>query len=177
MWSWRVSVTQLCLTLWDPMDCSPPGSSEYGILQARILESVVIPFFRGSTWPTDRSRVSCTAGGFSTLWDKGIQRLRGCLWCGPHPHLPQLAHYKVLPISLCRTLFWLNFLTFISYNPHWFHFSNPQIFSLPFKYHALYTIHSVMCIHILYEDKKCIWQIKKSRPSEHWPPNQQVTIT
>ena len=45
------SVTQSCLTLWDPMDCSPPGSSVYGILQARILEWVAMPSFRGSCQP------------------------------------------------------------------------------------------------------------------------------
>ena len=39
-------VTQLCPTLCDPMDCSPPVSSVHGILQARILESVAIPFSR-----------------------------------------------------------------------------------------------------------------------------------
>ena len=37
-------VTQLCLTLCDPMDCSPPGSSVHGIFQARILEWVAIFF-------------------------------------------------------------------------------------------------------------------------------------
>ena len=42
-----VLVPQSCLTLWDPMDCSPPGSSVHGILQARILEWVVMPFSRG----------------------------------------------------------------------------------------------------------------------------------
>ena len=40
-------VTQSCLTLCDPMDCSPPGSSVYGIPQARILEWVAISFSRG----------------------------------------------------------------------------------------------------------------------------------
>ena len=40
----EVLVAQLCPTLWDPMDCSPPGSSVHGILQARILEWVAIPF-------------------------------------------------------------------------------------------------------------------------------------
>ena len=39
-------VTQLCLTLCDPMDCSLPGSSVYGIFQARILEWVAISFSR-----------------------------------------------------------------------------------------------------------------------------------
>ena len=41
-------VAQSCLTL-QPMDCSPPGSSVHGILQARILEGVAIPFSRGSS--------------------------------------------------------------------------------------------------------------------------------
>ena len=42
-------VAQSCPTLSDPMDCSPPGSSVYGILQARILEWVAAPFSRGSS--------------------------------------------------------------------------------------------------------------------------------
>ena len=44
-----VLVAQLCLTLSDLMDCSPPGSSTHGILQARILDWVAIPFSRGSS--------------------------------------------------------------------------------------------------------------------------------
>ena len=44
-------VTQLCLTLCDPMDCRPPGSSVHGILQARILEWVAMPSSRGSPQP------------------------------------------------------------------------------------------------------------------------------
>ena len=50
-------VTQLCLTLCDPMDCNPPGSSVHGILQARILERVAISFSRGSSWPRDRTQI------------------------------------------------------------------------------------------------------------------------
>ena len=64
----EVFVTELCLTLRDPMDCSPPGSSVHGVLQARTLEWVAIPFSRGSSWPRDQTQVSCTAGGFLTLW-------------------------------------------------------------------------------------------------------------
>ena len=41
------SVTKLCPTVCDPMDCGPPGSSVHGILQARILEWAAIPFSRG----------------------------------------------------------------------------------------------------------------------------------
>ena len=42
----KVLVTQSCLTFCDPMDCSPPDSSVHGILQARVLEWVAIPFQR-----------------------------------------------------------------------------------------------------------------------------------
>ena len=63
-----VCVSQSCPTLCDPMDCSPPHSSIQGILQARILEWVAIPFSKGSSQPRDRTRVSCIAGGFFTAW-------------------------------------------------------------------------------------------------------------
>ena len=52
------SVTQMCLTLFDPMGCSPPGSSVHGISQARMLEWVAIPSSRGSSWPRDLTCVS-----------------------------------------------------------------------------------------------------------------------
>ena len=59
-------VAQSNLTLCDPMDYSPLGSSVCGILQARILEWVAMPFSRESFQPRDRTRVSCIAGGFFT---------------------------------------------------------------------------------------------------------------
>ena len=46
-------VLQLCMTLWDPVDCSPPGYSVHGILQARILEWVVFPSSMRSFQPRD----------------------------------------------------------------------------------------------------------------------------
>ena len=55
-------VTQSCPTLCDPMDCSLPGSSLHGILQARVLEWVAISFSRGSSRPRDRTWVSCIPG-------------------------------------------------------------------------------------------------------------------
>ena len=55
---WEVLVTQLCLTLSDPTDYSPPGSSVHGILQAIILEWVAIPFSRASSEPRDQTWVS-----------------------------------------------------------------------------------------------------------------------
>ena len=51
----KVLVVQSCLILCDPMDCSPPGSSVYGILQARILEWIAIPFSRGSSQPRNQT--------------------------------------------------------------------------------------------------------------------------
>ena len=48
------------------MDCSPPGSSVRGVLQAGILEWVVMPSFRGSFLLRDRTRVSGIAGRFFT---------------------------------------------------------------------------------------------------------------
>ena len=51
----EVLVTQSCLTLGNPTDCSLPGSSVHGIRQARILEWVAISFSRGSSQPRDRT--------------------------------------------------------------------------------------------------------------------------
>ena len=55
-------VAKSCLTLCGPMDCSPPGSSVQGTLQARILEWVAMPFSGGSSQPRDQTQVSSTAG-------------------------------------------------------------------------------------------------------------------
>ena len=55
---------QSCLTLCHPVDCSPPGSSVHGILQAIILECIAVPFSRGSSRPRDQTQVPCIAGGF-----------------------------------------------------------------------------------------------------------------
>ena len=63
-----------CLTLCDPMGCSPPGSSVHVTLQARILGWVAISSSRGSSWPRDWtciSCVSCIANGFFTHWATG----------------------------------------------------------------------------------------------------------
>ena len=54
--------------LCDFMDCSPPGSSVHGILQARILERVAISFSRGSSRPRDRTQVSRIRGRRFNLW-------------------------------------------------------------------------------------------------------------
>ena len=62
-------ITQSCLTLRNAkLDCSPPGFSIRGILQARVLKWVAIPFSRESSQPRDWIQVSCLAGRFFTIW-------------------------------------------------------------------------------------------------------------
>ena len=58
---WVSEVAQSCPTLFDPVDCSPPGSSIHGILQER-MEWVAISFSRGSSRPRDLTQVSHIAG-------------------------------------------------------------------------------------------------------------------
>ena len=54
--------------LCDPMDCSLPGSSVHGLLQATVLEWVAISFSRESSQPRDQTWVSCIAGRFFCNW-------------------------------------------------------------------------------------------------------------
>ena len=68
------------------MDCNPPGSSVHGILQARILEWVAIPFSRGSSWPRDRTHVSyafCIGRWFFTIW----ATREAPIYMGTHIHI------------------------------------------------------------------------------------------
>ena len=76
----KVLVTQLCPTLRDPMDCSPPGFSIQGILQARIREWVAISFSRG-IFPTQG-------------WNLGLLHCRQILYHLSHPIVRVLAHSR-----------------------------------------------------------------------------------
>ena len=67
----HVKSLQLCPILCDPIDCSLPGFSVHGILQARILEWEAILFSRGSSRPRDQTWVSCIAGRFFTAEPPG----------------------------------------------------------------------------------------------------------
>ena len=74
---------QSCLTLCDPMNCSLPGFSVHGILQAEILEWVAMPSSRDSSQPRDQTHISygsCTAGRFFTTEPLGkAQKLGNCV--------------------------------------------------------------------------------------------------
>ena len=61
-------VTQSCPTLYDSVDCSPPGSSVYGDSLGKTLEWVAMPSSRKSSQPRDWTQVSRITGGFFTIW-------------------------------------------------------------------------------------------------------------
>ena len=73
-------VAQSCLTLFDPMDCSLPGSFVHGIFQARVLEWVVISFSRRSSLPRDWTQVSCIVGRRFTIWATREARVTWGTW-------------------------------------------------------------------------------------------------
>ena len=96
--------------LFDVMDCCPPGSSVYGILQARILEWVAKPFSKGSSLPRDRTCISyALAGGFFTIsatWETWTQE---CLAASVvsdsvRPHRRQPSGSPIPGILQARTL-------------------------------------------------------------------------
>ena len=105
-WKGEGEVSQSCLTLCDPMDCSLPGFSIHGILQARILEWVTISFSRGSSQPRNWTRIYRIGGRCFNLWAFLVFFLTkspmAFLWCQekggsgegreptvPHPPHPQ----------------------------------------------------------------------------------------
>ena len=101
-------------TLWDSMDCSSPGSSVHGILQARVLDEGCDFLLRGPSWPRQRTRVSSvssqmlyhwatwqspaseeSAESFS-YWDpEAIRHSQGCEW------LPE----RSLPLSVFKEIY------------------------------------------------------------------------
>ena len=87
-------VAQLCLTLHDPMDCSPPGSSVHGIFQARVLEWVAIAFSEGNTSHFQMPARSAFGGA---AFEKPIRSsLQG--WAPP-PFLRELLIYVYIGFS------------------------------------------------------------------------------
>ena len=73
------SFTQMCLTLCNPVDCSPPGSSVRGISQPRMLEWVEVPSYsRKSSQPRDQNGISYLTGGFfitNATWEAHNRKL------------------------------------------------------------------------------------------------------
>ena len=99
---------QSCLTLCNPTNCSPPGSSVHGILQARIPEWIAISSSRGSSQPRDWTRISCISRQILYCWAirEAAFLLRQCiisLWMS-------LCHlYMSLPFLHINPLLYLSF--------------------------------------------------------------------
>ena len=98
--SHSLSHVRLC----DPMDCSLPGSSVHGILQARILEWVAISFSRGSSQPRDQTRISCIAGRFFTVWATRESHCMSIL----HKILGEVYWHPHLTLKCVKKIRWVN---------------------------------------------------------------------
>ena len=82
------SVAQACPTLYNPMDCSPPGSSAHGIFQARTLQWGAISYSRESSWLRDQTWVSCISCLSRRVFTAGL------------PGMSYLSYFPVLfPLS------------------------------------------------------------------------------
>ena len=98
-----------CVLLCNSSDCSPPASSVHGIFQARILEWVAIPSFRGSSHPTDQTLIPCIfciavdSQKYEGLWWTKLGLISTGMGChsllqrifpthGSNPHLLHLLH-------------------------------------------------------------------------------------
>ena len=90
-------VAQSYPTLCDHKDCSSPGSSVHGILQARILESVAMPSSKESSQPRNWIQVSHTAGGFFTSWTTREAPQYFMLW--PYLKIWSLKMLRWVPIG------------------------------------------------------------------------------
>ena len=91
-------ITQSSLALCDPMDWTLKAPV-HGILQARMLEWVVIPFSRGCTWPRDSTQVSCIAGRFFTIWATNFPR--GSVVKKPHTNAEDMGSILLWEDSTC----------------------------------------------------------------------------
>ena len=89
------------------MDCSPPGSSVHGILQARVPEWVAILFSVGFTWPRDRTGASCTAGRFFNIWATRERKWKWKWKSQSYPTLWNPMDHTVHGILQARLLEWV----------------------------------------------------------------------
>ena len=105
------SVTQSCVTLCEPKDCSLPGSSIHGTSQARILECAAMLYSRGSFQPRDRTHASCTGRQILSHWATWeVPGWRCCAWSLRHVWLfmtPWLQPARLLcPWGFSKQEYW-----------------------------------------------------------------------
>ena len=117
MWTWRtekpyyLSLKPYYLTLWDPMDSGPPGSSVHRILQARILEWVAMPSSRGSSQLRDWTLVSCVScTGRRILYRRATRTCAGQILLGSFKHKVVMGAFSTMLSvlwkrqSFCRSI-------------------------------------------------------------------------
>ena len=103
------SVGQSYLTLCNPMDCSPPGSSVHGISQAKVLECVAISFFRKPSTPRNQTCVPCV--GRQILYHWATKEAQLYLWTSVNcwiRYLIQLYLFRVTEKSDLHQAHWNN---------------------------------------------------------------------
>ena len=115
-----VLVVQLCLTLCDLMDCSPPGSSVHVILQARILEWIATSFSNGSSLPRDWTHVSyisCIISSQASHLGSWVldQNVHSCL----HAWTLSLLCYPMTSLYISSPIIPLPELEILRYSPSW----------------------------------------------------------
>ena len=147
----------------DSMDCSLPGSSVHGILQARILEWVAIPFSRGSSQPRDRTQVSCIAGDSLLSEPPGKPK---------NTRMGSLSLLQGIKQSK-KCLFKKN--GWISQQQILWHFSFPHLnlsCSGVLQTNSFATIVAVKASSLTLEGAQSLWNSTKAPPSEncHWKP-------
>ena len=108
---------QSCLTLWDPMECSLPGSSVHGILQARILEWVSVPSSTGSAQPKLVSP-ACPALAGCTTWEAPYVYIHAhkCIHIVIHIHIYMYVYVKYSYTYIKYTLYMYNYTLQL----HWY---------------------------------------------------------
>ena len=114
-------VSQLCPNLCDPMDCSPPGSSIYGLFQARILEWLAISFSREFSQPTEQTLVSCTSPALqadalplSHLESPFCMCTAGLFWCFKEKAYSISIQFKLSNVKELVDIFSLDYVPFFS---------------------------------------------------------------
>jgi len=143
-WLCSCSVAQLCPTLGDPRDCSPPASSLHGIFQARTLEWVAISFSRGSSPPRDWTCVSCLAGRFFTTEPPGvmIESTKASLWL-PYAILSSKPWKRPLSSFDEACFFVVHFVTVMGFD---IFFSYPCVYILFLVFSSTMIYHRVLHI-------------------------------